>query len=304
VGSEAADDAAVFSFCFGKALVLTVDCLTPLHDDPYVYGQIACANSLSDVYAMGGRPMVALNVVGWPADKLPLEMLERMLKGAADKAEEAGVCIGGGHTIQAPEPFYGLAVVGEVDPAKVVRNGGARVGDKLVLTKPLGVGIIVTAGIADIADECALAKAAEQMTMLNRGASEAMVRHGAHAATDITGFGLAGHAHEMAEASGVEMRIRFRDVSVLDEALDYARQWCIPGGLTRNREYYGKWVETEGLAAEQVCLVFDPQTSGGLLIAAPVEEADGLLAEVREAGCTAAIVGEVVEGQAGRVRVE
>jgi selenide,water dikinase len=142
------------------------------------------------------------------------------------------------------------------------------------------------------------------MTMLNRAASEAMVRHGAHAATDITGFGLAGHAHEMAQASRVEMRIRFRDVPVLDEALDYARRWCIPGGLTRNREYYGKWVETEGLAAEQVCLVFDPQTSGGLLIAAPVEEADGLLAEVREAGCTAAVIGEVVDGQAGRVRVE
>jgi selenide,water dikinase len=304
VGPHEADDAAVYSFCYGKGLVFTVDCLTPLHDDPYVYGQIACANSLSDVYAMGGRPLLALNVVGFPADKLGIEVLERILQGAADKAAEAEVCIAGGHTLQSAEPFYGLAVVGEVNPERVVRNRGAKPGDKLVLTKALGVGIVVTAAIADMADEQAVARAAEQMTMLNRAASEAMLRHGVHAATDITGFGLGGHAHEMAEASGLAMRVRFADLPVLAEALEYARQWCVPAGLGRNREYYGRWVETKGLADEQACIAFDPQTSGGLLIAVPAEEAEGLLAEVLGAGCSAAVIGDVVDGPAGHVTIE
>lgn len=303
MGPHTADDAAVYSLCYGKGLVLTVDFLTPVHDDPYVYGQIVCANSLSDVYAMGGRPLTALNVVGWPAE-LPIDMLENMLKGAADKAEEAGVCISGGHTIQAPEPFYGLSVVGEIDPQKVVRNSGAKIGDALVLTKPIGVGIIVTGGIADMASEAALSKAADQMTMLNRAAAEAMVRYGAHAATDVTGFGLGGHAHELAAASGVELRLRMADVPVYDEALDLARQWCVPGGLARNREYYAQWVETAGLAEEQVYLVFDPQTSGGLLIAIQQDLAVKLIADVCEAGCSAAIIGEAVEGVTGRVKVE
>jgi len=301
VGPQAADDAAVYSFADDRALVFTADFLTPVCDDPHLWGRLVAANCLSDIYAMGGRPLLALNLAGIPSASLPLEVLERVLDGGADKAAEAGVCVGGGHTIDAPEPFYGMAVVGEVAPDAVVRNAGAQMGDALVLTKPLGVGIIVTAAIADLAPRTVAAEAYASMERLNRLASQSMVRHGAHAATDVTGYGLIGHAHEMAEASRLTLRFRAADLPLIPEALNYAAQWCIPAGLLRNREYYGRWANFGGLSEEQIAVVCDPQTSGGLLIALPQPAAEALVADLRAAGEEAWIVGDVVASDPGRV---
>jgi len=301
VGPEQADDAVVYMLSPDRALVLTADFITPLCDDPHLWGRIAAANCLSDVYAMGGRPMVAINLAGVPESRLPLDVLEQVLLGGRAKAAEAGVCVAGGHTIASPEPFYGMAVVGDVHPDRVLRNAGARPGDALVLTKPLGVGIVVTAMMAGIADEATVAAAMSVAERLNRRASEAMVRHGAHAATDVTGFSLVGHGHEMAAAGRVGLRLRFADLPILPGALDYAAQWCLPAGMMRNREYYSQWSNLDDLSAEQAAVVCDPQTSGGLLIALAPEAAAAAIEDLRAQGEDAWVVGDVHEAQPGAV---
>ena len=289
------DDAAIYRLTDEIALVQTVDVFTPIVDDPFTFGTIAAANALSDVYAKGGRPLLALNIAGFPR-RLPLDMLAEILRGGAEKAQEAGVMIVGGHTIDDPEPKYGLAVTGLVHPKQFVTNAGARPGDVLCLTKPLGIGVITT-GIKqektppEVADE-----AIRVMNTLNRAASEAMVETGVHACTDVTGFGLLGHLHEMVEASGVGARLSVRAVPVLDGAPALAAGGAIAGGTARNLEWLADKVRWAPAIDETArILLADAQTSGGLLIAVAPERAETLERALRSRGvATAARVGTVV----------
>jgi selenide, water dikinase len=269
-------------------------------DDPFTYGQIAAANSLSDVYAMGGVPKTALNIVCWPETGLPGEMLGEILRGGAEKAREAGVVIVGGHSVADEEVKYGMAVTGVIDPRRIVRNVGARVGDALLLTKPLGTGVLMTAFKRDRLAAEYYDAAVRSMTTLNAAAAHAMLRHEVHAATDITGFGLAGHAIKMADGSAVTLRIEESDLPLLPGALDCCRAGMIPGGGRRNREFFGPRTRiSDEVAAEMAEIFFDPQTSGGLLIALPEPAALALLSELQAGGnLEAAVVGRVV-GQSG-----
>jgi selenide, water dikinase len=278
-------------------MVNTVDFFTPVVDDPFTYGQISAANSLSDVYAMGGIPKTALNLVCWPQSGLPREMLIEILRGGADKAREAGVVIVGGHSVADEEVKYGMAVTGVIDPRRVVRNVGARVGDALLLTKALGTGVLMTAFKRDRLAPEHYDAAVRSMMTLNAEAASAMLRHGVHAATDITGFGLAGHASRMADGSGVTLRIEESDLPLLSGALECCRAGMIPGGGRRNREFFGPRVKiSDEVASEMVEMAFDPQTSGGLLIALPESEATPLLADLQASGnIDAAVIGRVVE---------
>jgi selenide,water dikinase len=278
------------------AVVNTVDFFTPVVDDPFTYGQISAANSLSDVYAMGGTPKTALNIVCWPQTGLPGEMLGEILRGGAEKAREAGVVIVGGHSVADEEVKYGMAVTGVIDPRSIVRNVGARVGDALLLTKPLGTGVLMTAFKRDHLAIEHYEAAVRSMTTLNAGAAGAMLRHEVHAATDITGFGLAGHASKMADGSGVTLRIEESDLPLLPGALDCCREGMIPGGGRRNREFYGARARiSDEVASEMAEIFFDPQTSGGLLIALPESQALPLLAELQADGnLEAALIGRVV----------
>jgi selenide, water dikinase len=285
-------------------VVNTVDFFTPVVDDPFTYGQISAANSLSDIYAMGGVPKTALNIVCWPQSGLPGEMLGEILRGGAEKVHEAGVVVVGGHSVADDEVKYGMAVTGVIDPRRIVRNVGARVGDALVLTKPLGTGVLMTAFKRDrLADEHYEA-AVRSMSALNAEASRAMLRYDVHAATDITGFGLAGHAVKMADGSGVTMRVEESDLPLLPGALECCRAGMIPGGGRRNREFFGPRVRvSDEVAAEMAEMAFDPQTSGGLLVALPEQEALALLAALQASGNTEAeIIGHVIEQ--GRFAIE
>ncbi|MDN5347202.1 MAG: selenide, water dikinase [Clostridia bacterium] len=296
VGMESVDDAGVYRLNDELALIQTIDFFTPIVDDPYLFGQIAAANALSDVYAMGGRPLTAMNVVAFPASKLDLAVLGEILKGGADKILEAGALLVGGHTIEDDEPKYGLAVTGIVHPDKVVTNCGARPGDRLVLTKPLGTGIIATAIKAGLADKEVEAQAAGLMAALNRMAAEAMVGVGVHACTDITGFGLLGHALEMANGSRVSLKFAASEVPVLPAAKEFAAMGLIPGGAYRNRKFVGDRVSfAKGVPEVLRDVFFDPQTSGGLLIAVAPDKADRLLRECEARGVKAVVVGEVLE---------
>ena len=278
------------------AVVNTVDFFTPVVDDPFTYGQISAANSLSDVYAMGGTPRTALNIVCWPQTGLPGEVLGEILRGGAEKAREAGVVIVGGHSVADDEVKYGMAVTGVIDPRRVIRNVGARAGDALMLTKPLGTGVLMTAFKRDRLAVEHYQAAVRSMTALNAEAARAMLRREVHAATDITGFGLAGHASKMAEGSGVTLRIEESDLPLLPGALDCCRAGMIPGGGRRNRDFYGARIRiSDEVASEMAEIFFDPQTSGGLLIALPESQALPLLAELQAGGnLEAAIVGRVV----------
>jgi selenide,water dikinase len=275
------------------AIVSTVDFFTPVVDDPFTYGQISAANALSDVYAMGGRPITALNIVCWPQSGLPGEMLGEILRGGAEKAREAGVFVAGGHTVGDEEVKFGMAVTGVIDPRRVVRNVGAKVGDALVLAKPLGTGVAMTAFKRDALAPEHYASAVAAMVQLNAAAAECMLRFDVHAATDVTGFGLLGHAHRMAEGSGLTLVFEESDLPLLPGALELARAGMIPGGGERNREYFAPLVKiSDEIAEEMVTLAFDPQTSGGLLIALPDDEAVALLADLQTAGyAETAIVG-------------
>ena len=284
----------------------TVDFFTPIVDDAYQFGQIAVANSLSDVYAMGGKPLTALNVVCFPLKAMDISVLREVLKGGMDKMHEAGVILVGGHTVEDPELKYGLAVTGTIHPDKVVQNGTAGAGDSLILTKPLGTGIIST-GIKDgKADEIAVEGVVKSMTALNRTASEQMVEIGVNACTDITGFGLLGHAAEMIEGTDVGMVIDSSTVPYFPEAKKLAETGMIPGGLNRNRDFRKHMVDIESNVPQFLQdILFDPQTSGGLLIAVPPKKAQKLLERLHEKAVSeAVIIGNVVGENKGRIRVK
>jgi selenide, water dikinase len=301
VGTE--DDAGVYKISDEIALVQTVDFFTPIVDNPYDFGAIAAANALSDIYAMGAKPITALNLVAFPKDG-PLEVLSDILKGGAAKAQEAGVSIIGGHSIDDKEPKYGMAVTGVVRPDRVILKGGAKVGDRLVLTKPLGTGIIATAIKVGRASIELIAAATRNMVMLNKQASEAMVAAGVKGATDITGFGLLGHLHEMLHRSCVSGRIHLSDVPLLAGVRELAGLW-IPGGTRANLRYVqDKLVWQEGLSETEKLILADSQTSGGLLIAVSQEKLDLLLSGLAARGVeTRAVVGEIVEGEAGIITI-
>jgi selenide,water dikinase len=292
VGTSTSDDAAVYKLTPDLAVVATVDYITPVVDDPFVFGQVAVANAVSDVYAMGARPLFGLNVVNFPRDRLPLDTLEAILAGGAAKAAEADMPILGGHSIDDPEPKYGMAVFGSVHPERVVTNAGAQPDDRLILTKPLGVGIITTAIKRDLAPPEVAAAAVASMTTLNRAAAEAMLEVGVHACTDITGFGLLGHLGEMLRASGVGARIVARNVPVLKGVWDLVAREAVPGGTLRNLESVGEFVRFgPNLDRAQQIVLADAQTSGGLLIAASQDRAERLVGALGTRGIVAAEIG-------------
>jgi selenide,water dikinase len=295
VGISTGDDAGVYRLAPDLAVVNTVDFFTPVVDDPFTYGQIAAANAMSDIYAMGGTPRTALNIVCWPQSGLPAAMLAEILRGGAEKALEAGAVIVGGHSVADEEVKYGMAVTGVINPNRIIRNVGAKPGDALVLTKALGTGVLMTAFKRDRLAEEHYAAAVKSMAELNAAASTAMLRYAVHAATDITGFGLVGHAAGMAEGSGVTLVFEESDLPLLQGALEMCRAGMIPGGGRRNREFYGPRTRINDEISDAMAeLAFDPQTSGGLLIAVPEDDATALLAELQQGGnLDAAIVGRV-----------
>jgi selenide, water dikinase len=295
VGFDTADDAGVYQLAPDLALVQTVDFFTPIVDDPYTFGQVAATNALSDVYAMGGRPISALSIVGFPNTGRDTDVLERILQGGLSKMQEAGCTVIGGHSIGDDEIKFGYAVTGLVNPERVWKNATARTGDRLVLTKRLGTGIISTALKKGRASAASVAAATESMTTLNRQASEIAQRFEIHAATDITGFGLLGHAREMAAGSNVGLLIDASRVVFLPEALDYAHEGFLPGGLHRNVEFIGSCVEFSREVPEDVRIaLFDPQTAGGLLFSVSPESATELVGALRQAGVYCDEIGEVI----------
>ena len=295
VGHAGSDDAGVYRLADDLAMVLTVDFFTPIVDDAYDYGRVAATNSLSDVYAMGGRPVVALNIAGFPEKKLPADVLREIIRGGADAARDAGVSIVGGHTVDDPEVKYGLAVVGLIDPRRIVRNAGARVGDRLVLTKPVGTGVLATRLRAGALSPQATETLVAVMTTLNREASQLMLEHDTHACTDITGYGLLGHASEMAEASGVTIHLDAGRVPFIAGARDAAEKGYLTGGAAKTRKFLGNRVTLSPVLDEAtVALLFDAQTSGGLFIAVAPDQADALLSKLKTNHPQAAIVGECV----------
>ena len=293
VGPETRDDAAVYRLTDGLGLVLTLDFFTPIVDDPYAFGQIAAANSLSDVYAMGGRPIAMLSIVGFPRDKLPMAVLGEMLRGGAEKAREAGVSVVGGHSIDDAEPKVGYAVVGLVHPARIWRNVGARPGDAIVLTKPLGTGIISTAIKQAKAPERAVTAAIRCMATLNRAAAEAAATVPVHAVTDVTGFGLLGHLQEMSQGSKVRVRLHAGRIPLLPDVVALAEAGLIPGGTRRNLRAVAGAVQWDaGISETMRFVIGDAQTSGGLLVATP--DGPALLKALTAAGVEGAEIGEVV----------
>jgi selenide,water dikinase len=304
VGPETSDDAAVYRLTDDLALVLTVDYFTPIVDDPYAFGQIAAANSLSDVYAMGGRPILMLSIVGFPRERLPLGLLGEILKGGAEKAREAGVSVAGGHSIDDHEPKVGYVVAGLVHPARVWKNVGARPGDQLVLTKPIGTGIIATAIKKGVAPQGAVDAAVRTMATLNRAAAEAAAEVRVHAVTDVTGFGLLGHLREMTSGSGVRARLDAARIPLLPDVVDLAVAGMVPGGTKRNLKATAavtRW--DSGIPEALRAVIGDAQTSGGLLVATP--DAEALLRALERAGVVgAARVGEIVaEDPEGTIEV-
>ncbi len=302
VGFDHADDASVYRVSDTLALVQTLDFFPPIADDPYTYGRIAAANALSDVYAMGGTPKLAQNILAIPED-MPGEAVREILRGGFDAAREAGALITGGHSIFDEEPKYGMCVTGFVHPAKVLTNAGAKAGDVLFLTKPLGCGVITTAAKAGRCPEESLKAAIASMTRLNKYAAEAMAGFRTHACTDVTGFSLMGHALEMAQASKVTMEFTACAIPLLPGALELAREGLLPGGMYRNRAFAEAYVEAEGLEQAFVDLLFDPQTSGGLLVAMDPVDADAFEAQLCEKAPLARRVGFVRESSLGKIIV-
>jgi selenide, water dikinase len=296
VGTETADDAGVFKISDTMALVQTVDFFTPIVDDPFTFGQIAAANSLSDVYAMGGNPVTALNIVGFPFCTLSADVLADILKGGQAKAAEAGVAILGGHTIQDKEPKYGLSVTGLISPDAIYTNTQAKCGDYLVLTKPIGTGIVTTAEKAGMASPHALAEAITSMITLNAATAQAMREATCHSCTDITGFGLIGHTYEMAAGSQVSIELFADAVPILPGAVEYASMGLIPGGAYANRTASAPYVQWDEAVSEVLQdLFYDPQTSGGLLISVPAERLEVLLTKIRTCGSLPyGVIGRVI----------
>ena len=308
VGLSTSDDAAVYRVSDDLAIVLTVDFFTPVVDDAYEFGRIAVTNALSDIYAMGARPVLALNIVAYPARSRPLDTLEEILRGGSDQAAAAGVSIAGGHSIDDPEPKYGMCVMGVVNPNKVLTNAGAKVGDKLLLTKPIGTGIITTAIKHDTAPPEVAAAAIRVMTTLNDSASEAALKVGCSACTDVTGFGLLGHLHEMTYASGVGARLRLRDVPLIDGVRELLALDEAPGGTYANREHLNAEnavIWGEGLCEEDQLALCDAQTAGGLLISVPADRAEAMRSALTAANTlSAAEIGEIIDDTECRIHVE
>ncbi len=303
---EHAEDAGVYRLRDDLAIIQTVDFFTPIVDDPYTFGQIAVTNALSDVYAMGGKPLTAMNIVCFPVKKMDMSILHRILHGGLDKMREAGVLLIGGHSVEDDEPKYGLSVTGVIHPDKVLLNRGGRVGDKLILTKPLGTGIVSTALKGGLAGEALVAKSVKYMTTLNKDAAELMQEMpDVHACTDITGFGFLGHACEMIENSDVGMMIYASSIPFFPEIREFVEEGVVPGGLHRNRQYRSKLVEVGPSCPDwMVDVMFDPQTAGGLLIALPESQAETLIGKMHARGITeAAIVGEVISKPKGKIRI-
>jgi len=294
VGIDGVDDAGVYQVTDDLALVQTVDFFPPIVDDPFAFGQVAAANALSDIYAMGGTPVTALNIIGFPA-KMDPEVIGDILRGGADKVAEAGAVIAGGHSVKDNELKYGLAVTGIIHPRKIMTNSGARVGDRLVLTKPIGTGIVATAVKQNKAGAEHEAKAIEVMTSLNKIACEEMLRFEAHAATDITGFGLAGHSYEMASGSKVSFEIIFENINLLPGVIEYAEAGALTGGANANRFYLEPKISVAPHLGKHVYdIIYDAQTSGGLLIAVPENNAAALLDSLHQKGVEAADIGQVI----------
>jgi len=296
---ETRDDAGFIPFG-GGLLLQSVDFFPPIVDDPYRFGQIAAANALSDVYAMGGEPLTAMNLVGFPST-LDLGILREILAGGLSKIEESGAKLCGGHSVQDDEPKYGLSVTGFVEEERVVRNAGARAGDVLVLTKPLGFGILTTALKRDLVSEPGIEDAVEAAATLNKSARAAVREVEVSAATDVTGYGFLGHLQEMLEASGLGAVVRRREVPVWERAVSLAAEGCYPGGLKNNRQYVGQKVIADGVGPDDLLPLYDPQTSGGLLVSVPEQRASAFVRVLEGYGVLAAVVGEVVEGQTIRV---
>lgn len=297
VGLESPDDAAVWRLSEDKAIVVTTDFFTPVVDTPYEYGSIAAANSLSDVYAMGGLPFLALNIAALP-DQLPVEVSSEILRGGAEKVREAGVVVAGGHTVKDKEPKYGLVVIGFVDPRKMISKGGLKIGDALILTKPLGGGVTTTALKQEKASDSDVKEAIEWMSRLNKTAGQLATEFNLYGGTDVTGFGLLGHGMEMADASGVLLQIEYSKLPFLSGARVYAEKGIFPGGAFDNKKHFGKAVtlaKTIGEPAEM--LLFDPQTSGGLLLGVPQEKLASFKKRAEELDQPAWVVGEVRAGQ-------
>jgi selenide,water dikinase len=312
VGPETADDAGVYRIGEECALVETTDIITPLVDDPWLFGAIAACNALSDVFAMGGRPVTAMNLVFYPACAISPEILREILAGGAAKIREAGACLVGGHTVEDDELKYGLAVTGLVHPDRVIRNSTARPGDVLVLTKPIGTGIISTGIKAEMVSDATVDEACRWMTTLNDVAARIMTECGANAGTDVTGFGLIGHASEMARGAGVTLVLDLNAVPIMHGVSDLIRDGLIPAGCYRNRDFYARLlldsrpsqnVVPTALPADDLIPLFDPQTSGGLLVALPPRSADTFLRTAGERGCFAVPVGEVVPARGHSVEI-
>lgn len=304
VGIETSDDGAIYRVSDEVALIQTLDFFPPMVDDPYLFGQVAAANALSDIYAMGGEPKIALNIVAWPNCVNP-KFLGEILRGGADKVKEAGAVLAGGHSIQDDVPKYGLSVTGFVHPDKIFKNCGAKAGDRLILTKPLGTGIVNTAVKAGMASEDAQKEVIRVMTTLNKTAKHIVEAYEIHSCTDVTGFGLAGHCIEMAEGSGVTIVLEAGMLPVQAAAREYAAMGLIPEGAYKNRSFAGDRVDTEGVEEELRDIFFDPQTSGGLLVSVAPEIAEQILKELQDAGMgqDCAIIGTVTAKQEVCVRL-
>lgn len=292
---ERLDDAGVYKISDDVAIIQTIDFITPIVNDPYTFGQIAAANSISDVYTMGGRPVTAMNVVCFPSDTLDISILREILRGGLDQMNTAGVAMMGGHSVTDPQMKYGLSVTGVVHPDKLITNSGTRIGDSLVLTKPLGTGILSTALKNRLIDEAAFAPVANSMATLNKKAAELMIKTGVHSCTDITGFGLIGHASHLVQEEETGLELDLKAIPVFPEAFEFSRKEVYPGGLGRNRDFYSPQVEFKGKIPQyRSNLLFDPQTSGGLLISLPAEASSNLVTQLKAEGIQAAIIGKVV----------
>ncbi len=299
VGFDKSDDASVYRVSDDLALVQTVDFFPPIHDDPYTFGQIAATNALSDVYAMGGEPKLALNIMAVPKD-MPSEAVHEILRGGYDKAYEAGAIISGGHSILDDEPKYGLAVTGFVHPDKVLTNSGAKPGDVLFLTKPLGIGILTTAAKVNMTSRKGLELAVKLMTTLNKAARDVMVKYRTHACTDVTGFSLMGHGLEMAQGSNTELHIEVNGIDLIQEAVEFAKTGILPEGMYRNRNFAESYVDSGETPLALQDVMYDPQTAGGLLIAVDPEDADRMFEELKNTVPSAQRIGTVEEYRGGK----
>lgn len=304
VGYDKSDDASVYYLDENTALVQTTDFFPPIVDDPFLYGQIAAANAISDVYAMGGEPKLALNILCLP-ESMTAEMVQELLRGGYDKAYEAGAIITGGHTIHGAEPIYGLAVSGFVHPKKILTNSGAKPGDVLMLTKPLGVGVLTTAAKAGLVPNAVMQRIYHQMATLNKTARDIMVKYRVHSCTDVTGFALLGHSFEMAQGSGCTIHIQSKNVPFHQEAWEFADMGFLPAGAYRNRDYAESGVTVRGSVSRTMQdLLYDPQTSGGLLMAVDAADAESCLKELQAAIPGAAVVGYVTDRQENWIILE